>query len=124
LQELVPLIAENRLASVNASVFYAYGPDGERIKKTDGFGSIIYLGNDVEYANGAYTKYIHPDVKLAAGIASYLHRDHLNSIRLETQAGATSSSFAYLSFGAPLQVTPSKGYINAKKGTKTPEEWR
>jgi RHS repeat-associated protein len=105
---------ENRLASVNASVFYAYGPDGERLRKSGGTGSTHYLGPDIEYADGVYTKYLHPDVKVAAGITTYLHRDHLNSIRLETDASDSSSTFAYLSFGAPLQVTPSKGYIGER----------
>jgi hypothetical protein len=55
--------AENRLTSVNASVFFSYGPDGERVKKSDGLSSTIYLGNDIEYAGGIYTKYLHLDVK-------------------------------------------------------------
>jgi len=55
--------AENRLTSVNASVFFSYGPDGERVKKSDGLSSTIYLGADIEYAGGLYTKYLHPDVK-------------------------------------------------------------
>jgi RHS repeat-associated protein len=106
---------ENRLTSVDGSVFFAYGPDGERIKKSDGFGSTIYLGPDIEYADGIYTKYIHPDVKrVGSTSASYLHRDHLNSIRLETDTNTSTSTFAYLSFGAPLQVTPSKGYIGER----------
>jgi hypothetical protein len=33
-------------------------------------------------------------VKVAAGITTYLHRDHLNSIRLETDASDSSSTFA------------------------------
>jgi RHS repeat-associated protein len=82
--------------------------------KMDGLGSTVYLGPDVEYANGVYTKYIHPDVKVAAGSVSYLHRDHLASVRLETDASGSASSFAYMSFGAPLQVTPSKGYIGER----------
>jgi uncharacterized protein RhaS with RHS repeats len=106
---------ENRLTSVNGSVFFAYGPDGERLKKSAGFGETVYLGPDIEYADGVYTKYLHPDVKVAAGITTYLHRDHLNSIRLETDASDSSSTFAYLSFGAPLQVTPSKGYIGERR---------
>jgi RHS repeat-associated protein len=105
---------ENRLTSVNDSVFFAYGPDGERIEKSDAFGSTVYLGGDVEYTGGVYTKYIHPDVKVAGGSASYLHRDHLASVRIETDASGGASSFAYMSFGAPLQVTPSKGYIGER----------
>jgi hypothetical protein len=85
---------ENRLTSVNGSVFFAYGPDGERLKKSAGFGETVYLGPDIEYADGVYTKYLHPDVKVAAGITTYLHRDHLNSIRLETDASDSSSTFA------------------------------
>jgi hypothetical protein len=53
--------AENRLTSVNASAFFAYGPDGERVRKSDGLSSTIYLGNDIEYAGGLYTKYLHPE---------------------------------------------------------------
>jgi hypothetical protein len=102
---------ENRLTTVNGSVFFAYGPDGERIKKSDATGSTLYLGSDIEYSGGLYTKYIHPDVKVTAGQASYLHRDHLASVRVETSASGSVSTFAYMSYGAPLQVTPSKAYI-------------
>src|SRR5215208_5603507 len=105
---------ESRLTSVDSTVFFAYGPDGERIRKSDGFGSTLYLGNDIEYASGVYTFYIHPDVKLAGGMASYLHRDHLASVRIETDSAGSASTFAYMSFGAPLQVTPSKGYIGER----------
>jgi RHS repeat-associated protein len=105
---------ENRLVSVNGSVFFTYGPDGERIKKSDAFGSTVYLGGDIEYAVGVYTKYVHPDVKLTGGSVSYLHRDHLASVRSETDANGAASNFAYMSFGAPLQVTPSKGYIGER----------
>jgi RHS repeat-associated protein len=105
---------ENRLTSVSGAVFFSYGPDGERIRKSDGFGSTVYLGADIEYASGVYTYYIHPDVKLTGGVASTLHRDHLASVRIETDASGNASTFAYMSFGAPLQVTPSKGYIGER----------
>src|SRR5215208_6264149 len=105
---------ESRLTSVDSTVFFAYGPDGERIRKSDGFGSTLYLGNDIEYASGVYTFYIHSDVKVAGGSASTLHRDHLASVRIETDGSGAASNFAYMSFGAPLQVTPSKGYIGER----------
>jgi len=53
-------------------------------------------------------------VKLTGSSASYLHRDHLASVRIETDASGGASNFAYMSFGAPLQVTPSKGYIGER----------
>ena len=33
---------------------------------------------------------------------------------IETDSAGSASTFAYMSFGAPLPVTPSKGYIGER----------
>ena len=102
---------ENRLQSVNGSVFFAYGPDGERIAKRDASGTSVFLGDDVEVRGGLTTAYIHDEVRVEGGVATSLARDHLGSIRVETEGQGLSRSLAYGGYGEPQQATSGKGYI-------------
>jgi RHS repeat-associated protein len=69
--------------------------------------------------------YPHPAVKLTNGVASYLHRDHLGSVRAITDATGTEiESAIYKPFGeqtetlSPANLTPeSKGWIGERFDT-------
>ena len=76
---------ENRPVSVTSNantIAYAYGPDGERAKKTFLATKAFYLGNDTEIdAAGLLTSSLHPDVKRAGSHKTGCHKDHLATNR-------------------------------------------
>lgn len=125
----------NQLASVaqNESVVtFAYGPDGARVKKSWAFGETLYTGTDVEIDRttpGAevLTRYPHPDLKIVTPIdgpsaASYLHRDHLASVRLVTDTGGNIvEQTNYVSYGEPTNTAmqTEKGYIGERFDRET-----
>ncbi|XFA67183.1 RHS repeat-associated core domain-containing protein (plasmid) [Tistrella mobilis] len=85
--------AENRPLTVTKDgiiTSYAYGPDGARVKKTvlaPGGTPVVtlYPGDQMEVANdGTLTKYPHPDIRRVGLTSCYVHRDHLQSVRMET----------------------------------------
>ena len=124
---------ENRPTSVSlasAATTFVYGPDGERVRKSNAAGATWYLGNDTEVApDGMLTSYISPDVKREGGVISWLVRDHLNSLRRQLFIGATATSnihaMRYDPYGAPLGAAPTganiarKGYINERYDSET-----
>ncbi|MFS8146813.1 hypothetical protein [Rhizobium sp. BR 249] len=95
--------ASNRLSTVTqngATVTLAYGPDGARVKKSWSFGTTLYPDANVEIdrttpGTDIYTLYPHPDAKIVitAGSTtqdkSFLHRDHLASVRQVTNESGT-----------------------------------
>ena len=105
---------------------YVYGPDGKRLKKISTSGTTLYLGADVELANGVWTKYLHADVKVVgtggAAVTSWLHRDHLASIRKITNAsGTVAEATAYKPYGKQTgaELTQSKTFIGEKWDPET-----
>ncbi len=72
---------ENRPISVtqngNTSSF-AYGPDGERSRKSFGSSTSYYLGAEAEFLidpsnpSGLLTSYLHPDVKRAGSATDFM----------------------------------------------------
>jgi RHS repeat-associated protein len=107
-------------------VTYVYGPDGKRLKKVSGSGTTLYLGADVELANGVWTKYLHADVKVVgtggSAVTSWLHRDHLSSVRKITNAaGAVSEATAYKPYGKQTgaELAQSKAFIGEKWDAET-----
>ena len=111
---------ENRPVSVTSNantIAYAYGPDGERAKKTFLATKAFYLGNDTEIdAAGIVTSYLHPDVKLVGANASWLHKDHLASNRAVSFMGSTASQFHdYGPSGKPIgSAITGRAYINER----------
>ena len=117
---------DNRPASVttpSGTVTYLYAPDGSRLKKTTSTGTILTIGDDIERdTSRAFAFYINPDVKLAGGANTYLHRDHLASVRRITDAtGTLTRTSVYEPYGqqietvlAPLSPTESKSYIGER----------
>lgn len=122
---------ENRPLSIviagGATTTFDYGADGARTKKTSGSDVFWYLGGDTELIvntinpAGEWGQYLHGDVKRTGTQLFYLHKDHLNSNRLTTDAtGAISQRVPYSSYGKPL-VNPqqSKAYINERYDNET-----
>ncbi len=112
---------ENRPANVSGTL-YTYGPDGERIGKVASTGATLYLGGDVEFSGGVWTKYLNPDAKRVGSVTSWLHADHLASIRLITgSAGQQLERANYLPYGQQFggALTQSKGWINQKFDPET-----
>ncbi|EUB98387.1 RHS repeat-associated core domain containing protein-containing protein [Rhizobium sp. CF080] len=125
----------NQLASVTqggSTVTFSYGPDGSRVMKNWAFGKTLYAGADIEIDRttpGAevYTYYPHPDIKVvatAAGATSkfFLHRDHLSSVRLVTDAaGNVAEQTSYAAYGETTNpaMQTKKGYIGERFDVET-----
>lgn len=121
---------ENRPLSVNSNaVTYGYGPDGKRLSKVAGTTNYLYLGADLERSTGpsgqTWTKYLHADVKQVGSGASatnyWLHRDHLDSVRLITgPTGFTQPQqrYDYLAYGKRATAATShfehKGFVGER----------
>ena len=116
--------ADNRLKQVG-TVSFVYGPDGKRLKKVSGAGTTLYLGDDLELSGGVWTKYLMTDAKRVgtggSAVTTWLHRDHLSSIRVSTNAaGAEVERTVYGAFGAPEPgLLQSRGYIGERYDAET-----
>ncbi len=83
---------DNRLIEVEtatATTDYAYGPDGARVKTTttpvSGPAEVSFILGTTEIDDaGTYTKVPHPDVRIVGSDVCFVHRDHLATVRLET----------------------------------------
>uniref|UniRef100_UPI002477DC7C RHS repeat domain-containing protein n=1 Tax=Neorhizobium tomejilense TaxID=2093828 RepID=UPI002477DC7C len=125
----------NQLASVTqggSAVSFSYGPDGARVMKNWALGKTLYAGADIEIDRttpGAetYTYYPHPDIKLmttATGTTtrSFLHRDHLSSVRLVSDAAGTlAEQTSYAAYGETTNpaMQTKKGYIGERFDVET-----
>jgi len=101
-------------------VIIAYAPDGERLKKTTSTTTTTYFGNGVELSAGVWTKYL-GEAKRIGATTSWMHRDHLSSVRLITDAaGAVQYQGNYLAYGTQYPQAPqSVGYIGEKFDPET-----
>lgn len=124
--------ARNRPVTVTAAsgpVTYAYGPDDERLKKSYDGETTLYLGADIELKDGVWTKHLHPNVRKVGSTLSWMHRDHLASVRATTDAtGALAARNAFAPYGEredvvestdPDQPRTSKGFIGEKDDPET-----
>jgi RHS repeat-associated protein len=115
---------ENRLVSVNAAQF-VYGPDGARLKKTAGAATTLYLGSDIEIVGGTQIKYLPGDARRSGlSTTTWLHRDHLSSVRAETDnTGAVAFRANYRPYGEQLLsvsgVAESKAFIGERLDAET-----
>ncbi|MCP4407853.1 MAG: hypothetical protein GY807_08850 [Gammaproteobacteria bacterium] len=128
----------NRLSQVingvGATIDFAYGPDGKRVKKVGAGGETLYPDADAEidvtgtpistgvYAIDAYTRYPHMDVKMVGTSPTFIHRDHLSSVRIVTDAsGNLVEETAYASYGEPTNqaMATQKSYINERHDPET-----
>jgi RHS repeat-associated protein len=103
-------------------------PDGERLKKIAGASTTLFLGGEAEIAGGVMTKYLPGDAKRVGsggGAATYwLHRDHLDSVRVTTDASAAVAMRAnYRPYGEQLltvsTLPDSKAYIGERQDVET-----
>jgi RHS repeat-associated protein len=114
--------AENKLAGVTVGAVqhnYLYAADSARvlhvIPNAAGDKITRFLGGAAEIDEaGTWTKYVHADVRRtgngAAAQASYLHRDHLASVRVITDAaGAEAERSTYRAFGERARQTVAAG---------------
>ncbi|WP_179296127.1 RHS repeat-associated core domain-containing protein [Mesorhizobium sp. WSM4312] len=120
----------NRLKTVSLAsntVNLAYGPDGARAKKSSSFATTLYPDADVEInpaTPGAeiYTRYPHPDIKVVNGVKYFLHRDHLASVRMVTDAsGAIVEQTNYATYGERLNTgfQTQRSYIGERFDAET-----
>jgi len=122
---------DNRPATVtlgSATVTYLYGPDGERLKKQTTSGTTLYIGADTEIdPAGGHSNYLNADVKSVNGALTWLHRDHLTSVRRVTDAaGELTRASVYQPYGvqtetvlAPLSPSEPKGWIGERTDPET-----
>ncbi|MBL1436301.1 MAG: RHS repeat-associated core domain-containing protein [Rhodobacteraceae bacterium] len=85
---------------------YTYGPDGARQTKTVGATETFYAGiaeiRDLGGTNESIILQPHADFRIVDGVVSYLHRDHLASVRMITNAAGTpEQSTSYTPYGDP-----------------------
>lgn len=126
----------NRLSSVTqngATVSFACGPDGARVKKSWGFGTTLYPDANVEIDRSTpgtdiYTLYPHPDARIVVTSGSttqtksYLHRDHLASVRQVTnESGYRVEQTGYAAYGEATNTSfqTKKSYIGERFDPET-----
>ncbi|MEO5326606.1 hypothetical protein PV773_25185, partial [Mesorhizobium sp. CC13] len=120
----------NRLKQVTLSsntVNLFYGPDGARTKKASAFATTLYPDASVEIdpatqGSEVYTRYPHPDLKVVGQTRQFLHRDHLASARLVTDAaGAVVEATGYAAYGERLAsgFQTQKGYVGERHDPET-----
>ncbi|KZM43808.1 hypothetical protein OA90_27125 [Labrenzia sp. OB1] len=97
---------------------FIYGPDGRRLKKTTAGNTTLYLGPDEEITpDSVHIKHPLPDVRIADSEKSWLHRDHLNSVKLVS--GATGTVIAenlFRPYGERTDVQALAGQPRVSKG--------
>ncbi len=109
--KLMTYDGENRPLTValsGATTTYGYGPDGARLLKeatTDTlFAGPIEIRN-YGTANEVVAFYPHEDFRVVDGVTSYLHRDHLASVRFITHTnGEAARLTSYTPYGVPTET--------------------
>ena len=115
---------DNRLGSVNIggqTVSFLYGPDGSRARKTSNLGTTRYFGAEAEEKGGVYTRFPHMDVMVQGSTISFLHRDHLATVKMVTNmAGAVTERTGYAVYGEPKPATSlPKWFIGERPDVET-----
>ena len=118
--ETITYDGQNRPVAMAGSSF-VYGPDGARLKKIVGAAGTLHPGDDYEIApGGAVTKYLPGGAKRAGEATFWLHRDHLDSLHVITDAaGAAVQRLAHYPCGDRLATATghaeSKGWIGQRQ---------
>jgi RHS repeat-associated protein len=115
---------DNRLASLvmgGQTTTFAYGPDGARVKKISSLGTTRYFGAEAEEKGGVFTRYPHMDVMLQGSAVSFLHRDHLATVKMVTNmSGAVTERTGYAAYGEPKPTTSlPRGFIGERPDPET-----
>ncbi|MEM9634958.1 MAG: RHS repeat-associated core domain-containing protein [Pseudomonadota bacterium] len=97
---------------------FVYGPDGRRLKKATAGNTTLYLGADEEITpDGTHVKHPHTDIRKADNEVNWLHRDHLSSVKLMTNAtGQIISENFYKPYGERTDVQVAAGLPRESKG--------
>ncbi|MBS7707565.1 RHS repeat-associated core domain-containing protein [Chelatococcus asaccharovorans] len=108
-----------------------YGPDGSRLKKVANTGpnrtpqTTLYLGPEIERGpDGVWQKYPYPDVNKRGTAATFLHRDHLATVRSVTDAAGAEVLHRYYRPYGQIPITTStfkeaKAFIGERQDTET-----
>jgi RHS repeat-associated protein len=98
-----------------------YGPDGARARKTSTLGTTRYFGAEAEEKGGVYTRYPHMDVMVQGATISFLHRDHLNTVKMVTNmAGTVTERTGHAAFGEPKPASAlPRGFIGERPDAET-----
>ncbi|MEM9633745.1 MAG: HNH/ENDO VII family nuclease [Pseudomonadota bacterium] len=112
---------ENRPVSVTMggqTTTFVYGPDGARLKKITGGQTTLYLGAEEEITpEGTHIKHSLAEVRKAGDKINWLHRDHLSSVKLMTDAtGQTISENFFRPYGERSDVQIAAGVPRESKG--------
>ena len=124
---------ENRPVSVSlsgATTAFVYGPDGARQSKATTYDTTLFSGavevRNYGTANEIVAFYPHEDFRVVDGVKSYLHRDHLASVRFVTEAaGSAARLTSYTPFGVPTETnyattaTDTEGFIGERYDVET-----
>ena len=124
---------ENRPVSVSlsgATTAFVYGPDGARQSKATTYDTTLFSGavevRNYGTANEIVAFYPHEDFRVVDGVKSYLHRDHLASVRFVTEAtGNPARMTSYTPFGVPTETnyaptaTDTEGFIGERYDVET-----
>ncbi len=118
----------------STSTVFTYGPDGARLKKTTSTGAggrtTLYLGADLELSPDetsgtlVWSKYPHSDAKKQGTAITFLHRDHLKTVRAITDAtGSEKQRTVYRPFGDKASQASTykeeKGFIGERHDAET-----
>ena len=82
------------MSSSGALVYFSYGPDGARARKISALGTTRYFGPEAEEKGGVFTRYPHMDVMVQGTTISFLHRDHLATVKMVTNMAGTVTESA------------------------------
>jgi RHS repeat-associated protein len=104
-----------------ANTSFHYGPDGARVRKVSPLSTTRYYGAEAEEKAGVYTRYPHMDVMVQGSTISFLHRDHLATVKMVTNmAGTVTERTGYAAFGEPKPTTSlPKGFIGERPDPET-----
>jgi RHS repeat-associated protein len=99
---------DNRPVNINGNT-YVYDIDGNRLKKTVGGTTTLYLGDGYEITGSQVTKYLsfagEVVAKRVGATQFYIHNDHLGSVNVITDsAGTEVQRFKYKPWGDRLQT--------------------
>ena len=91
------------------------------MKKVSNLGTTRYFGAEAEEKGGVYTRYPHMDVMVQGTTISFLHRDHLATVKMVTNmAGTVTERTGYAAFGEPKPTSSlPKGFIGERPDVET-----
>ncbi|MBS7705573.1 RHS repeat-associated core domain-containing protein [Chelatococcus asaccharovorans] len=126
---------DNRPATVTMvtgiTTAMTYGPDGSRLKKVANTGpnrtpqTTLYLGPEIERGpDGVWQKYPYPDINKRGTAATFLHRDHLATVRSITDAAGAEVLHRYYRPYGQIPITTStfkeaKAFIGERQDSET-----